>query len=120
VKVDIIVSLNNALCRELASAEEGAYDDARDQEERERPQGADRPTVSHAHAVALREASAGRVRVRSIAEAIDMYYAVCSGTFKLRSPEAFRAAVRIADNLRETVRSASPETVKRWPRPEQE
>ena len=52
-----------------------------------------------------------RLEIRDAAEAEEVYWAVCSGTFQLSH---FKVARRIADALRPYVKAA---TVRRWPAP---
>jgi hypothetical protein len=109
----VIIALSNRMCRELSAAEEGAYDDALDVE----PSGRIRDPRTHAHLVAKRDAEMGRLRILSLAEAADLYYAICSGTFQNSSAEAARAALLLAPKLRESARRVDPEMVRMWPGP---
>lgn len=102
----VTIQIPKKLLAELSAAEAGAYDDAASG----RTTG--RPLESHTHKIAQRFAS--RLVITSKAEAEDVYYAVCSGTFQSQSIACWNVANRIADNLRPYVK---PETVARWPAP---
>lgn len=111
----IHIRLATRLCVELAACEEGAYEDSCVADAAGRNEG--RPPASHAHVVALNGADKGVLVIRTAAEADDMYYAVCSGVFKSKTPATLRAAQRIADILRPF---ATAETVRVWPKPDPE
>jgi hypothetical protein len=99
----VTLNIRKPVLRELVYAEEGAYEDTL-------RGNTGRPLHAHVHKIAQRYT--GRLVIRTYAEAEDAYYAVCSGTFSIRSRACFNAAMRIATALRPY---ASPETVKLFP-----
>lgn len=110
----IYLKVSPAALRELAACEEGAYSDAAHEQAMGRAPARDPKT--HAHVVADRYST--QLRIDNDAEAVDMYYAVCSGTFQVTDEKNFlHSACKIADWLRPIVERASPDTVKLWPCP---
>lgn len=110
MRYPIILKMSTVALRELAESEEGSFSDSlTDSENGLTP---DREPRAHAYMIASRLKT--RLAIFNDAEAIDVYYAVCSGTFQLTH---YRAAVRIADWLRPVVARVSPKTVIRWPAP---
>lgn len=114
----ITIALSRAFCEELAACEYGSLEDMQDAEAR--GENAERPTVSHAGSVAVRDAAQGRLVINTEAEALDMYWAVCSGVFKAKTPATYHAACRIADALREVARPMDPQLIADWPEPYRE
>lgn len=110
----IRIRLSERLRAELSACEEGSYSDM--QAEADAGREPDRPLSSHTHIIASRKPR-GFLVIRNAAEADDVYYSVCSGTFALREktdefPGNLRAARRIANILRPY---AKPETVRMFP-----
>lgn len=114
----IRINLTPWMCQELSTCEEGSYSDNFNLVlEGKTPE---RDVTAHAHVVAFRHARAGLLVIATPAEALDMYYAVCSGVFKAKTPATYRAACRIANLLREHARAVDPGLVCEWPEPLQE
>lgn len=107
----VVIRLGPVLPEELAMCEEGSYEDQQALHPSER----DRPLETHTYTIAQRYRS--QLRIDNVLEAEDVYYAVCSGTFQIRSKRYFRAACKIADALRELVRRNNPDLVDQWPAP---
>lgn len=107
----IRILLGPVLPEELSRSEEGAYED----EVQLAPLERTRPLHRHTYLIARRFST--QLRIDTVYEAEDVYYAVCSGTFKLRH---YKAACKIADALREVVRAHNPDLVDKRPRPERE
>ena len=103
----IKIRINPAALEEFQHSEHGSYEDHGS------------PDVGHVWNILQRHT--GLIEVRSDAEAAEVFYAVCSGTFQLDAPEEgkvyFRTACRIADKLREAARRSDPEMVARWKAP---
>lgn len=99
----VVIRMTPEQVAELVESEEGAYADDTE---------AGRPLEAHPHTVAQR--FRWRLEIRNDAEAQEMYFAVCSGTFQ-RSH--FGAACSIADALRAVVRERNPAMVQTWPAP---
>ena len=111
----IRLKVSPAALSELAACEEGAYEDA--VREFRRGNIGDRDPRTHAHVVAQRYKS--QLRIDNDAEAVDMYYAVCSGTFQVTEEKNFlHTARKIADWLRPIVERVSLETAKQFPQPD--
>lgn len=109
------IPMTRSLCFELAACAEGSYEDMQLIASLGGP--CDRPLDSHTHVTATRDADRSLLVAKTREEAEDLYYEVCSGTFKRRSLKAYQDACRIADALRPY---AKPETVRMWPKPEKE
>lgn len=103
----VVISVRKEVLAELIECERGSWDDINTSHAY-----SERSRESHVFTVAQRSTS--RLIIRTREEAEDAYYAVCSGTFQSRSIACWRAAVRIADALREF---ADPKTVAMWPKP---
>lgn len=105
----IVINVRKEVLEDLIESERGSWDDIE-------TQGGicitGRPAEFHVFAIAQRHPS--RLIIRCKEEAEDAYYAVCSGTFSIQNLACYRAAVRIADALRQF---AEPDTVKMWPQP---
>ncbi len=107
----IRLKVSSAAMEELQASECGSYESVTESIERgEGDQG--RPLESHVHTVTERFATI--LEIRNDAEAIDAYYAVCSGTFQLSH---YRIACRIADALRDVVTAVDPKTTRQWSAP---
>lgn len=106
----IIIDVRRTVLEDLIESERGSWEDIEAHEEV--GISGDRRAEFHVFAIAQRHRS--RLIIRCREEAEDAYYAVCSGTFSIMGLACYRAAVRIADALREY---AEPETVKMWPAP---
>lgn len=105
----IRIKLSAAVLEKLGQCELGSWEDLNGDDPD--PEGLEsRPLESHTYAVVERSPKTVLV-INNPAEAEDVYYAVCSGTFQLYY---LRAARKIADRLRP---HALPETVKLWPGP---
>ena len=104
----VIINLRKEVIAELRAAEEGAYEDA--EAMKGTPHDPPRPLETHIFKVA--ERSNSRLIIRCREEAEDAYYAVCSGTFSLRSMACYKAAIRIAVALQPY---AKVETVRQFP-----
>jgi hypothetical protein len=106
----IRIKLTAAVLEELGQCELGSWEDLNG-EDRDPDEDLDsRPLASHTYAVVERSPRTVLI-INNQAEAEDVYYAVCSGTFQLYH---LHSARRIANILRP---HALPETVKLWPAP---
>lgn len=96
----IKIRVSPAALEELQHSEYGSWEDA------------GCPDTGHRYAVLQRHIA--QIEVRDDAEAADLYYAVCSGTFQLTHLPVAR---RLADALREAAERHDPEVVRRWDGP---
>ncbi len=105
----IRIKIDKAEARELANCEEGRWEDwSVDPDPMGKP---------WAYLVADQAAHVGVLVCETPAEVCDLYFAVCSGTFKMYH---HATACRIADALREEARKHEPQTVELWDKPDPE
>lgn len=110
----IVIRMYAPHIQELLNSERGSYDDMMQYAEKgELP--LERPLESHVYTVAQRHKA--MLVINNAAEAEDVYFAVCSGTFQGYSRGTFAAACKVADVLRPIVKKYNPETVKLWDKP---
>jgi hypothetical protein len=117
----IAIRLARKKCEALAIAEEGRHEDCltalAEWNTASKPKD-EKPDTCHAYDVASKaldtRGAIVALRIDSANAAIDLYYAVCSGTFQI---DNFKAATRIANALRDRVRRIDPGMVQRWQTP---
>lgn len=107
----IVIKISAVHLDELASSEMGSYDDMSQQPADKR----ERQLDSHCCVIAQRYKT--KLVINNLAEAEDVYYAVCSGTFMKRDKRSYTMACKIADILRPIVKEHCPETVRLWDAP---
>ena len=103
----IKIRISPAALEEFQQSECGAWEDAGG------------PDTGHAYCILQRHAA--QIEVRDDAEAAQVYYAACSGSFQIDDPaygqRYFRTACRIADKLRDAARRYDPDMVSTWAAP---
>jgi hypothetical protein len=110
----IVIKMYAPHIEELMHSERGSFEDMEGHLAKgELP--LERPLESHTYTIAQRHKT--KLVINNPAEAEDVFFAVCSGTFQGYSHGTFKAACRIADVLRPIVKVHYPETVALWNKP---
>jgi hypothetical protein len=116
----LTLTMKSTLLDDFRECELGSFEDyegAEDPEDRTRDLYADEHVYVILGRHLTRDRKTSRVEIRTAGEAAEVYYAACSGTFKLH-PAGYREATRIADLLRPLIREEFPALVEAWRRPE--